>query len=387
MNFGGLIFIAQTALLHKTNVVNNFEFAQIMYNFVQNYAYMRHIAKIATFVLLFLAAVGCREINTLTKESKKPIQGGAYEVLVICNNLEWEGQLGEKLRDILEQPVEMLNQTEPMFNVLRITANDFRHLLVQHRNILKVVIDSKSEQAQITAEYDVAAAPQIVLTFSAPSQAAALEYLNTNGDALLKVLEIAERNRTIAYAEKHNVKVLNDLLHNEFDINVKIPKGYELRSQSKDFIWASYEFPIASQGFFCYSYPYQGKGSLSVEHLVAMRNRFASRIPGPSEGSYMITVEQIPDAEGLGILPFRPLYRSIVVNGKEWIEMRGFWDVENDYMGGPFVSYTTINDATNEVFTIDCYVHSPKYGKRNFMRPLEHLVYLISFPKSVEQSK
>ena len=86
-------------------------------------------------------------------------------------------------------------------------------------------------------------------------------------------------------------------------------------------------------------------------------------------------------------MPLKPLYRTVVVNGKEWIEMRGFWDVENDYMGGPFVSYTTINDATNEVFTIDCYVHSPKYGKRNFIRPLEHLVYLISFPKSVEQAK
>lgn len=348
---------------------------------------MKTITKIVTFALLLLAAVSCREFHTLTKDGKKPIQGGAYEVLVICNNTEWESELGTKLRELLEQPVEMLNQNEPMFNVLRITANDFRHLLVQHRNILKVVIDSKVEQAQITAEYDVAAAPQIVLTFQAPSQAAALEYLNTNGDALLKVLEITERNRTIAYAEKHNVKVLNDLLHNEFDIDAKIPKGYELRSQSQNFIWASYEFPVASQGFFCYSYPYQGKGTLSVEHLVAMRNHFASRIPGPSDGSYMITVEQIPDAEGLGIIPFKPLYRTVVVNGKEWIEMRGFWDVENDYMGGPFVSYTTVNDVTNQVFTIDCYVFSPKYGKRNFMRPLEHLVHLISFPKSVEQTK
>ena len=348
---------------------------------------MKTITKIVTFALLLLVAVSCREFHTLTAEGKKPIQGGAYEVLVICNNAEWESELGTKLRDLLEQPIEMLNQNEPMFNVLRITSNDFRHLLVQHRNILKVVIDSKVEQTQITAEYDVAAAPQIVLTFQAPSQKAALEYLNTNGDALLKVLEIAERNRTLAYAEKHNVKVLNDLLHSEFDIDVKIPKGYELRSQSQNFIWASYEFPASSQGFFCYSYPYQGKGSLSVEHLVAMRNHFASRIPGPSNGSYMITVEQIPDAEGLGVIPIRPLYRTVVVNGKEWIEMRGFWDVENDYMGGPFVSYTTVNDATNQVFTIDCYVYSPKYGKRNFMRPLEHLVHLISFPKSVEHSK
>lgn len=348
---------------------------------------MKQLSKIVTFALIVLAFVGCREFHTLSKDGKKPIQGGAYEVLVVCDNSEWESPLGTKLRELLEQPVEMLNQNEPMFNVLRITSGDLRHLLLQHRNILKVVISDKVAQAQINAQYDLDAAPQIVLTFQAPTQKAALEYLEANGEALTKVLEIAERNRTIAYAEKHNVKVLNDLLHNEFDIDAKIPKGYELRSQSENFLWASYEFPTASQGFFCYSYPYRGKGSLTADYLVAMRNSFAKRIPGPSDGSYMITVEQIPDAEGKGVLPLRPLYRSVVVNGREWIEMRGFWDVENDYMGGPFVSYTTVNDATNEVFTIDCYVFSPKYGKRNFLRPLEHLVYLISFPQSVEQQK
>ena len=343
---------------------------------------MKFISKIVAILLLLATLVGCREIHSLSDSNKKPIQGSAYEVLVICNNAEWESALGAKLRELLGQPIEMLNQNEPMFNVLRVTANDFRHLLVQHRNILKVVISDKAQQAQIVAQYDVDAAPQIVLTFQAPTQQAALEYLQTNGDALVKVLEIAERNRTIAYAEKHNVKLLNDLLSEQFDISVKIPKGYELRSQSENFIWASYEFPVASQGFFCYSYPYRGKGTLTVDYLVAMRNSFAKRIPGPSNGSYMITVEQIPDAEGKGYSPLSPLYRTVVVNGKEWIEMRGFWDVENDYMGGPFVSYTTVNEATNEVFTIDCYVHSPKYGKRNYMRPLEHLVYLISFPKS-----
>ena len=347
---------------------------------------MKYISKIVTLVIIILATISCREINSLSQSNKKPIQGGAYEVLVICNNAEWESKLGTMLRSLLEQPVEMLNQTEPMFNVLRITSNDFRHLLVQHRNILKIVISDKVTDAQIVAQYDVDAAPQIVLTFQAPSQKAAIEYLETNGEALLKVLEIAERNRTIAYAEKHNVAVLNDILKKEFDVTARIPKGYELRSQSKDFLWASYEFPVASQGFFCYSYPYTGKGSLTADYLIAMRNNFARRIPGPSDGSYMITVEQIPDAEG-NTRPFRPIYRSVVVNGKEWIEMRGFWDVENDYMGGPFVSYTTVNNATNEVFTIDCYVHSPKYGKRNYLRPLEHLVYLISFPQSATEQR
>ena len=69
------------------------------------------------------------------------------------------------------------------------------------------------------------------------------------------------------------------------------------------------------------------------------------------------------------------------INGRSWIELRGLWEVENDFMGGPFVSYTTLDERTNRLITLDCYVYSPKYGKRNYLRALEHLVYVISFPE------
>ena len=39
-----------------------------------------------------------------------------------------------------------------------------------------------------------------------------------------------------------------------------------------------------------------------------------------------------------------------------------------------------VDTATNRVFTLDCYVYSPKNHKRNYMRELEHLLYLISVP-------
>jgi hypothetical protein len=70
----------------------------------------------------------------------------------------------------------------------------------------------------------------------------------------------------------------------------------------------------------------------------------------------------------------------VKINGREWIELRGFWEVEKDFMGGPFVSYTTLDEREGELLTIDCYVYSPKYGKRNFLRPLEHLVFGVTFP-------
>ena len=80
---------------------------------------------------------------------------------------------------------------------------------------------------------------------------------------------------------------------------------------------------------------------------------------------------------------FEPGYRIFRLEGRLWCEMRGFWDVHGDFMGGPFVSFSTVDTATNRVFTLDCYVYAPdlnKPRKRNYLRGLEHLLYTVTFP-------
>lgn len=246
---------------------------------------MKRLFNIAIVVLAALSAVGCKNFNTLSNGGKKTAQGAPYELLVVCPAPEWEGSVGESLRSLLERPVEMINQYEPLFTVLRITPNDFKNMLPAHRNILKVLVSPKVETASTAVQYNVEAAPQIVITLQGPTQQSLVDYLADNGENMLYVLEMAERDRTIRFAERHGAKALGEIIGNMFGIEMKVPQGYELRSQSEDFVWASYEFPTSSQGFFIYTYPYQGKGSLTAEDLVRMRNMFASRIPGPSAGS------------------------------------------------------------------------------------------------------
>ncbi len=342
---------------------------------------MKQLLKALFIIVAALSVVGCDSFHSLTG-TKKTAQGSPYEVLVVCDGQEWESPLGEELRNVLEAPVEMLNQVEPMFNIVRITARDFKHLLPSYRNILKVLCSPKVKEAAILAEYDVVASPQIVLTFQGPSTAAMVEYLQQNGKALLQVLEIAERNRTLEYARKQSAKALEKIVKEEFDIEMAISNGYLFRAESDDFVWASNEYPVASQGFFIYTRPFKGKSSITTEALVKARDNFAKRIPGPSDGSYMTTVKRIPNIEDDGYVDFLPQRKVVNINGREWIELRGFWEVEKDFMGGPFVSYTTLDEREGELLTIDCYVYSPKYGKRNFLRPLEHLVYGIKFPKN-----
>ena len=338
------------------------------------------------FIYLFIAiatllsAVGCDSFRSLTG-TKKTAQGSPYEVLVVCDGREWESPLGEELRTVLGTPVEMLNQVEPMFDIVRITSRDFKHLLPSYRNILKVFCSPEVKETAILAQYDVVASPQIVLTFQGPSTAAMVNYLKANGASLLQVLEIAERNRTIEYARKQGAKALEKIVREEFDVEINIPNGYTFRAEGDDFVWLSNEYPVASQGFFIYSHPFKGKASITTEALVKARNEFAKRIPGPSDGSYMTTVKRIPNVEDDGYVDFLPQRKVVKINGREWIELRGFWEVEHDFMGGPFVSYTTLDERTGELLTLDCYVYSPKYGKRNFLRPLEHLVYGVKFPK------
>lgn len=342
---------------------------------------MKRFSHFIIAIVAILALVGCDSFSTISS-TKKTAQGSPYEVLVVCDGREWESPLGEEIRSVLGTHVEMINQEEPMFDIVRITARDFKHLLPSYRNILKVLCSSEVKEVSILAQYDVVATPQLVLTFQGPSIEAMVAYLKENGANLLRVLEIAERDRTIASAKGQGVKTLEKEINKMFGIEMKLPSGYLLRAQSENFIWVSNEYPAASQGFFLYTHPFNGQASLSTEALVKVRNSYAKRVPGPSDGSYMTTVTRMPNIENNGYVTFMPERKVVKINGRDWIELRGFWDVEKDFMGGPFVSYTTLDKASGKLLTLDCYVYSPKYGKRNFLRPLEHLVYCISFPES-----
>jgi hypothetical protein len=166
---------------------------------------MKQLLKSLFIVVVLLSAVGCDSFRSLTG-AKKTAQGSPYEVLVVCDGYEWESALGAELKAVLESPVEMLNQVEPMFNVVRITARDFKHLLPSYRNILQVKCSPEVKESAILAQYDVVASPQIVLTFQGPTIQAMVDYLNLNGKSLLQVLEMAERTRTIEYAKKQGAK-------------------------------------------------------------------------------------------------------------------------------------------------------------------------------------
>ncbi|MFR9566091.1 MAG: DUF4837 family protein [Rikenellaceae bacterium] len=329
---------------------------------------MKSITTLLIAIIAF-CAVSCDALRTASKVNVVS-QGSPYELIVVCNQPEWEGELGDTLRSIFTAPIPHLSQVEPLFDVLRVTNQGYTRMVLRHRNIFKVVIAEGISEPEIVVEYDVNAEPQIIMTLQGDSERVVTEYLSSNRAEVLHALEMAERNRSKEYAQKFSLKQLDKVIADKFGVDMRVPQGYTLRADSEDFLWLSYEYPTASEGFFIYSYPAQGNASLKSEALLEARNKYASRIPGPSDGSFMTTFMDVA-----------PDYRLFRLEGRVWAEQRGFWEVDGDFMGGPYVSYSTIDTQSDRVFTIDCYVYSPKLPKRNFLHRLEHLIYNVKFEK------
>ncbi len=181
------------------------------------------------------------------------------------------------------------------------------------------------------------------------------------------VLETAEKDRDVADAMGHTPRAVSTLITEKFGFEISTGPGYKVRAESEDFLWLSYEMPTASQGIIIYTYPFSGVRDFEKENLLRRRDEFVSRIPGENPGSHMSTNPEL--IEGI--------YKKI--NNRQWAEISGMWDVEGDFMGGPYRNYSTLDAANQRIVAIDFYVYSPdpRLSQRNYIRQLEHLLYTV----------
>lgn len=329
---------------------------------------------LALGVVLMLSAVGC---NSSTIGTGRETAGGApFELIAVVDKPQWEGFVGDTVRSVFSAPVAYVNQYEPRLDLMRILPTAFEGFLRVHRNVLFLSVGPDKELA-IAAEKDKYADGQMMVLITAPDDKTLAQYLSDNREELLTIYEQAELDRAIRMNRKHKEGIVVEKIRKMFDVHIDIPRGYSLRGTSGDsLLVTSFEYPTATQGVAVYSYPYSGKSDFELPNLIRQRNNYMKNIPGPSGTSYMKTVDAyLPEVT----------YKRI--NGRFWAEVRGFWDLEGDYMGGPMISWSTLDQRNNRVVTIDCYVYSPKYNKRDLLRGLEALIYSVRLPEPEEEKK
>jgi hypothetical protein len=72
---------------------------------------------------------------------------------------------------------------------------------------------------------------------------------------------------------------------------------------------------------------------------------------------------------------FEPIAYDLKNNNMDVIEVRGLWDLENGFMGGPFISHSVYDAKRNRIITVDGYIYHPNLKKRVKLKQIEAIIY------------
>lgn len=323
---------------------------------------MKRLIFLTAFMATLFSICSCKNSG---KALLPNVSGKAGEIIVVINKGDWEGAAGNELRDLLASDCPFLPQKEPLYNLANVSPAGFNNMFQLHRNIIFCNIDTKVTEPKVVYKVDQWAKPQTLVIINAPDSDTAVNLIKENGAMILSTFEQAERDRVIMNCIQYEESALRATVNKAFGGSPYFPSGYSLKKQTEDFIWIGYDTQYTIQGIFIYKYPATGKDDMTLDSIIGHRNEtLKANVPGMFENTYMTTAEAV--APNLEYLKYR---------GREFAQVRGFWEVHNDFMGGPFISHSFYSPDGKDIIVLEAFVYAPKYDKRNYLRQVESIIY------------
>lgn len=297
--------------------------------------------------------------------------GNPYEVMVVTEDSLWDGYAGKALRAILNKPLPMLPQEESMFHVSHIRPEKLNRITNLFRNIVILKTSEYTTTPKMTLERDVYASPQLIMTLQGPDANELSTYITEQTQSIIKAFVAEEINRNCYLLEdEHNIK-FNKAVKEMFGCELYIPVDLLKMKIGDDFIWASNDGVNTIQNVCIYSYPYVSEKVFTQHSNIALRDTFMRRnIQGIHPDQYMTTDHDFVQCRAINVL------------GRYVLETRGLWRMENDMMGGPFISHATVDTVNNKVIVVEGFVYAPEKMKRTMIRRLEAALYTLRLPNS-----
>ena len=325
---------------------------------------------LGTVLLAMLITGGCKPKQDQAPK-KEDSSGATLELLVVTDNKEqWEGSLGDTLRNFFSQIQTTLPQPEPRFTLAHLEVTGFSKMFQPHHNILILTVDPESQNPMLETRKDLWAEPQRVIKISAPSYQALIAEVDSNKRAFMDLYLETEYTRTTKTDKTLLEDKLIRQLMDDYKISLVIPVGYVLAKKTNEFMWIRKETLKESQGILIYIEPYTDTSQFSNDNIIRRRNFYTMNwIPGPSEGSFMTT----------DVNNTKPLFRRIMLNERFTVESRGAWETMGDFMGGPFVSYTMVDEKQNRLVTLEGYVYAPNAPKTILLHHVEAICRTVEF--------
>jgi len=317
-----------------------------------------------TSILTFFMAVfliSCNEGDSKKQRFVSDSSGNINNISVVVDNILWEDNVGEAIRNVLATPLEGLPQDEPIFSISQMPTQVFSGFTTKNRTVLKI---EKGKPASTTIYKDVYAKPQSVIVVSGQTNAEIIDQLNTNSEKIVSTFknsEIKEKQKRIA------LSLFDDKpLKEGLGISLKFPSVYRIAKTEDNFFWIRKDIKTGTMDFLVYQAPISAirKGDSAVTDIVRLRDSIGKKhIEGRLEGSYLATESA-----------YAPYIFKTIIDNKPTFETKGIWDLKNDFMSGPFINYAIEDKINNRYVIIEGYVFAPSVQKRDYVFELESII-------------
>ncbi len=322
------------------------------------------MSKTLFLFLLVSVLVSCqKKTDTLNQENASDIN----TISVIIDDQLWNSEVGDSIRNKFASPVLGLPQEEPLFTIKQFPLKLFEGFSTGSRNMIIVKKNDKN-LFQIKAN-----------EFAETQNSFHISGKSTNEILFLLEKHFAEIIKRMRETEiKANQLILSDSLQNtdkikkKFNVDLNIPIEYDYVRRRKNFIWLKKEITSGNTSILIYQIPYNSiRDKNAVNDIVKVRDSIGKLyIHAKNNNAKMMTEEA-----------YFPYFSKIKWNEYDVYETKGTWEMNNDFMSGPFVNYAIKDKANNRILVLEGFCYAPSKEKRDLMFELESIIKTIRIPK------
>jgi hypothetical protein len=312
------------------------------------------------FLILLISVLvfSCKKENT---NAIRKTTGKVNNIAVIIDDQQWNGEIGDSIRNKFASSVIGLPQEEPLFTINQYPVKLMEGFMTDSRNI---IIVKKGEKNNFVIKKDQYAAPQNVFHISGKTAADILAIIEKNSASIIQII----RQTEIEECQRINKKALLDprIITTKFRVGLAIPSDYKYTIQDTNFIWMKKELVSGNTSLLIYQVP--------LKTIINKRNLVSNIIKTRDSIGALYIHGKEPDTDMITEEAYAPYFFTIKLDGKLAYEMKGTWELRNDFMSGPFINYAIIDRENDRVLFLEGFCYSPSKEKRDLMFQLESII-------------
>ena len=254
-----------------------------------------------------------------------------------------------------------------MFSLNQYPVKLLEGFMSNSRNIIVVKKENKNLLKIVKNEFT---APQVVVHISGKNVQELLQKIQNNDSIIInriKRSEVAVFQKRIKQDSLFDEKVLTD----KFNIKIAVPLKYKMVLKAKKFVWLKKEITSGNLSLIFYQIPLSSIKNNEINRIIKIRDSIGRLyIHGAVPNTKMITEPA-----------FSPYLSKTKIFGIDSYETRGSWELDKDFMSGPFVNYAIEDKANNRILVIEGFCYAPSKQKRDLMFELEAIIKSVQFLK------